>query len=98
MGSPLTLGETRQDLLGLLMEAILKLQAASESSQEDRGNKKRKNQERRRVKSVKIEGLKLNENTLVALLLLSPEVCANVCVTQPVMTDAVPRCFPARRP
>lgn len=54
-------------------------------------------QELTRVKSVRIEGLKLNENTLVALLLLSPEVCVNVCVTRPVMTDAVPRCFPARR-
>lgn len=44
-------------------------------------------------KSVGIEGLGLKENTLVALL--SPKVRMHVCVTGPVMTDAVPRCFPA---
>lgn len=37
----------------------------------------------------------LNENTLVALLLLPPEVCVHVRVTRPVMTDVVPRCFAA---
>lgn len=47
------------------------------------------------MKSVGLEGPRLNENTLVALLLLSPEVCMNVCVSRPVMTDAAPRCFPA---
>lgn len=44
-------------------------------------------------KSVGIEGLRLKENTLAALL--SPEVCMHVRVTGTVMTDAVPRCFPA---